>query len=592
MKDKNRKGFFGLFQHAKRNVENLEENEAPQSEPDDSSQSEESEVNDNNTTPTSNLPHDSEQADEPDEKEISSLVAIWEPSDDPQILRVNEELLEIERRQFAMKMKTLSNIYKKNAEAVVKTTEESKDDTTIETTDKPEPKAAQPQLFISRDCMAAWIYVIPPMNGGSDISEENLRSALAQDRIKTGILEETVKSIVKDHIYDQVLLIAKGVLAKNGIDGTIKDHFERVVQLEFEEDENGSVDYKTLNNIQSVKEGEVICEITPAIPGEDGMTVEGQKYPCTIKGIPIPVPSGRNTQPTEDGTLLISQKTGHVTFNNGKFQVDPLLKINGNIDNSTGNLDYDGDIFISGDVRNGFIVKATGGIDIRGSVEGAQLTAQGPITIASGMSGNGRGSLTSDSYIKCRYLEHCTVKAGGNVYAESIINSKVQSGDEIMVTSGIGVIIGGSLLAASNINANVIGSKVRRLITELTIANVPKNVEESTRLTRELEQLHHNLSEITKNITYLEAAQRPDKQHLLESLIQAADCLNIREQEINNRLNVIAPDDAEQIGLIKCRQLLPVVRVRIGSSSLLIQEECSSSVIYKNSEGEITIGTN
>lgn len=592
MKDKNRKGFFGLFQHAKRNVENLEENEAPQSEPDDLSQSEESEVNDNNTTPTSNFPHDSEQADEPDEKEISPLVAIWEPSDDPLILRVNEELLEIERRQFAMKMKTLSNIYKKNAEAVVKTTEESKDDTTIETTDKPEPKAAQPQLFISRDCMAAWIYVIPPMNGGSDISEENLRSALAQDRIKTGILEETVKSIVKDHIYDQVLLIAKGVLAKNGIDGTIKDHFERVVQLEFEEDENGSVDYKTLNNIQSVKEGEVICEITPAIPGEDGMTVEGQKYPCTVKGISIPIPSGRNTKPTEDGTLLISQKTGHVTFNNGKFQVDPLLKINGNIDNSTGNLDYDGDIFISGDVRNGFIVKATGGIDIRGSVEGAQITAQGPITIASGMSGNGRGSLTSDSYIKCRYLEHCTVKAGGNVYAESVINSKVQSGDEIMVTSGIGVIIGGSLLAASNINANIIGSKVRRLITELTIANVPKNVEESTRLTRELEQLHHNLSEITKNITYLEAAQRPDKQHLLESLKQAADCLNIREQEINNRLNVIAPDDAEQIGLIKCRQLLPVVRVRIGSSSLLIQEECSSSVIYKNSEGEITIGTN
>ena len=592
MKDKNRKGFFGLFQHAKRNVENLEENEAPQSEPDDSLQSEESEVNNNNTTPASILPHDSEQTDEPDEKESSSPVAIWEPSDDPLILRVNEELLEIERRQFAMKMKTLSNIYKKNAEAVVKTTEESKDDTTIETTDKPEPKAAQPQLFISRNCMAAWIYVIPPMNGGSDISEEDLRSALAQDRIKTGILEETVKSIVKDHIYNQVLLIAKGVLAKNGIDGTIKDHFERVVQLEFEEDENGSVDYKTLNNIQSVKEGEVICEITPAIPGEDGMTVEGQKYPCTVKGISIPVPSGRNTQATEDGALLISQKTGHVTFNNGKFQVDPLLKINGNIDNSTGNLDYDGDIFISGDVRNGFIVKATGSIDIRGSVEGAQITAQGPITIASGMSGNGRGSLTSDSYIKSRYLEHCTVKAGGNVYAESIINSKVQSGDEIMVTSGIGVIIGGSLLASSNINANVIGSKVRRLITELTIATVPKNVEESTRLTRELEQLRHNLSEITKNITYLESAQRPDKQHLLESLKQAADCLNIREQEINNRLNEIAPDDAEQIGLIKCRLLLPVVRVRIGSSSLLVQEECSSSVLYKNNEGEIIIGTN
>nr|WP_314462392.1 FapA family protein [uncultured Clostridium sp.] len=576
MKDKNRKGFFGLFQNAKRTSESLEETETPHSEPIESPESEESGVIDNNTSTSSNLPPSPDPADEPDVKETAEPESIWEPSDDPLILRVNEDLLDVERRQFAMKMKTLSNIYKKNGE----------------TAGEPEPKAAQPQLLISRDCMAAWIYVIPPLNGGPDITEENLRSLLTQDRVKTGILDETVKSIAKEHIYDQVLLIARGVLARNGIDSSIRDHFERVIQLEFEEDENGSVDYKNLNNIQAVKEGEVICEITPAVPGENGMTIEGNVYPCTVKGTPIAVPAGRNTQLTEDGTLIISQKTGHVTFANGKFQVDPLLKINGNIDNSTGNLDYDGDIFISGDVRNGFSVKATGGIDIRGSVEGAEISAQGPITIASGMSGNGRGTLTSESYIKCRYLEHCTVKAGGNVYAESIINSKIQSGEDIVVTSGIGVIIGGSLLAGSNINANIIGSKVRRLITELIIANVPKNVEESSRLTREIEQLHHNLSEIRKNINYLESVQRPDKQQLLDSLKQAADYLNIREQEINNRLNEIASNDSEQVGLIKCRQLLPVVRVRMGSSSLLIQEECSSSIIYKNSEGEITIGTN
>ncbi|MGC6173013.1 DUF342 domain-containing protein [Lacrimispora sp. 38-1] len=580
MKDKNRKGFFGLFQNAKRTSESLEETETPHSEPVELPESEESGVIDNNTSTSSSLPPSPDPSDEPDVKETVEPVLIWEPSDDPLVLRVNEDLLDVERRQFAMKMKTLSNIYKKNAETIA------------EPAGEPEPKAAQPQLLISRDCMAAWVYVIPPLNGGPDITEENLRSLLAQDHIKTGILDETVKSIAKEHIYDQVLLIARGVLARNGIDGSIKDHFERVVQLEFEEDENGSVDYKNLNNIQAVKEGEIICEITTAVPGENGMTIEGQVYPCTVKGTPIAAPAGRNTQLTEDGTLLISQKTGHVTFSNGKFQVDPLLKINGNIDNSTGNVDYDGDIFISGDVRNGFSVKATGGIDIRGSVEGAEISAQGPITIASGMSGNGKGTLTSESYIKCRYLEHCTVKAEGNVYAESIINSKIQSGEDIVVTSGIGVIIGGSLLAGSNINANIIGSKVRRLITELIIANVPKNVEESSRLTREMEQLHHNLSEIRKNINYLESVQRPDKQQLLESLKQAADYLNIREQEINNRLNEIASKDSEQVGLIKCRQLLPVVRVRMGSSSLLIQEECSSSIIYKNSEGEITIGTN
>ena len=133
---------------------------------------------------------------------------------------------------------------------------------------------------------------------------------------------------------------------------------------------------------------------------------------------------------------------------------------------------------------------------------------------------------------------------------------------------------------------------MRRLITELIIANVPKNVEESSRLSRELEQLRHNMTEVRKNIIYLETTQRPDKQQLLDSLKQATTYLNLREQEITSRLDEIAAVDREQSGLIQCQQLLPVVRIRIGSSSLLVQEEYSRSIIYKNNEGEITIGSN
>ncbi len=147
-------------------------------------------------------------------------------------------------------------------------------------------------------------------------------------------------------------------------------------------------------------------------------------------------------------------------------------------------------------------------------------------------------------------------------------------------------------MASNSINARIIGSKVRRLVTELIIANVPKNVEESARLTRELEQLHHNMSEVRKNITYLETTQRQDKQQLLDNLKQASAYLNLREQEITNRLNEITATDLEQSGIIQCQQLLPVVRIRIGSSSLLVQDEYSRSIIYRNNEGEVMIGSN
>ena len=577
MKEKNRKGLFGLFQNAKRSSQDSEEaqnSSAVSLEEAVKETFEETPIGGNDQTSSSaTLLKDDEPA-------VSSP-SIWEPSDDPLLIRINEDVLNIECNQFTTKTSSLSNVFKRTASV-------SQEGEGTE----PTPRDAQPHLYISKDGMAAWIYVIPPFNNGRDISEKDLRAVLSQNRVTTGILEDALQSIANDLIYDQSVLVARGILALNGVDGSINDRYKRVLHLEFEEDEKGSVDYKHLNNIQSIKEGETICEITRAVPGQNGITVTGTPYPCTIKGTEIPVPVGRNTVLNKEGTLLISQKTGHVTFANGKFHVDPILKINGNIDNSTGNLDYDGDIFISGDVRNGFSIKATGSIDIRGSVEGAVITASGPITIASGMSGNGKGVLTSESHIKCRYLEHCTVSAGGNVYAESIINSKVKCGQDIVVTSGMGAIIGGTLLAASNINARIIGSKVRRLITELVIANIPKSVEESEKLTRELEQLHYNMSEVKKNINCLENSQRADKEQLLERLKQAEEYLNIREQGINNRLEEIAADTAVQTGLIQCQQLLPVVRIRMGASVLLIQEEYSKSLIYKNNEGEIVIGSN
>lgn len=577
MKEKNRKGLFGLFQNAKRSSQDSEEaqnSSAVSLEEAVKETFEETPIGGNDQTSSSEKPL------KDDEPAVSSP-SIWEPSDDPLLIRINEDVLNIECNQFTTKTSSLSNVFKRTASV-------SQEGEGTE----PTPRDAQPQLYISKDGMAAWIYVIPPFNNGRDISEKDLRAVLSQNRVTTGILEDALQSIANDLIYDQSVLVARGTLARNGVDGSINDRYKRVLHLKFEEDEKGSVDYKHLNNIQSIKEGETICEITRAVPGQNGITVTGTPYPCTIKGTEIPVPVGRNTVLNKEGALLISQKTGHVTFANGKFHVDPILKINGNIDNSTGNLDYDGDIFISGDVRNGFSIKATGSIDIRGSVEGAVITASGPITIASGMSGNGKGVLTSESHIKCRYLEHCTVSAGGNVYAESIINSKVKCGQDIVVTSGMGAIIGGTLLAANNINARIIGSKVRRLITELVIANIPKSVEESEKLTRELEQLHYNMSEIRKNINYLENSQRADKEQLLERLIQAEEYLNIREQGINNRLEEIAADTAVQTGLIQCQQLLPVVRIRMGASVLLIQEEYSKSLIYKNNEGEIVIGSN
>lgn len=569
MKEKSKTGLFGFFQRIK-NSQEIPEEPLPLSTP-------LAEIDEN--TPEEIAAADSDdsvQSDSNKEDLPPSSFSIWEKEEDPLLVRIDEEALYLEYLQFVEKMDSLYEVFnRKNS---------------LSYDPNPQPKDAQPQLYISKDRMAAWIYVIPPLNGGQDITDLELKAALAQERVTTGILEETLQEIVETPIYRRAMLIAKGTLARNGIDGTIKDHYERILKPEFKEDEKGTIDFRNLNMIQSVKEGETICEITPAVPGENGMTVTGQPSPYTIKGIDVKVPSGHNTILNQDHTLLISQKTGHVTYANGRFQVDPVLKIDGNIDGNIGNLDYDGNIMISGDVKNGFSVKASGSIDIRGSVEGAKITAKGPITISNGVLGNGQGVLTSGSHVKCSYLEHCTVVAGGNVYANSIINSKVECNQDIIATSGTGIIVGGSLLAAGTIKAHVIGSKLNCITTELTIADIPQYVEEANNLTKEMDQLKRQKSEVKKNLIYLETSERKDKKELLEKFYLAEESLSIREQGIISRLKEITANTKTQTGFIKCRQMFPTARIRIGSSCLAVQEERSNPLIYQNKEGEIIIG--
>lgn len=315
MKEKNKKRFFGLFQSSKNSDDSSQESRTSSSE-------EEHKTADHALTAeeTSNNPSTAPAATSHDDETASKKSAYWEYSDDPLVVKLDEEILQIEYNQFISKMHSLSAVFKR----------------TTNSQQEPVPKAAQPQLYISKNHMLAWFYVIPPINDGPDITENDLRTILSREHVTTGVIDDALKSIAETPIYDQAVLIAKGTLARNGVDGSVKDKFKRSVQLEFEEDEKGSVDYKKLNNVQFVKEGDVICEIIPAIPGVNGVTVTGQSYPCTIKGTEASVPVGHNTVLTDDHTLLISQKSGHITFFKGKFQVEPVLKINGNVDNNTG----------------------------------------------------------------------------------------------------------------------------------------------------------------------------------------------------------------------------------------------------------------
>ena len=83
-------------------------------------------------------------------------------------------------------------------------------------------------------------------------------------------------------------------------------------------------------------------------------------------GKSVPLPKGRNTEITEDGDTLIASMPGHVEFSGSTFQVKPVLDIDGDVDFSTGNIKFVGDVNIKGDVLSGFTVRSAGNIQVGG----------------------------------------------------------------------------------------------------------------------------------------------------------------------------------------------------------------------------------
>ncbi len=366
----------------------------------------------------------------------------------------------------------------------------------------PKPYNAQPLLRTSKDRMTAYLFLLPPVNGGEDIDPLDVLHFLKMHSVVFGLDEEKVSNICTSHQYLKLIAIASGQPAVHGSDGIVYDHFKRELEIVLTEQENSIIDYKDLGWLQTVFEGDVICEIFPPTKGVAGTTVLGQNLPGRT-GKKAKIPVGTNTRVNEDETALIATLDGVVSFISQRFKVDPLLIIKGDIGTSTGNLDVIGDVLIYGDVRDGFSVTATGNIAVQGMIEGALIKSGGNVQVGCGINGNTTGKVEANGDVLSKFLESANVSAKGRIVCDTAINSKLQSDDSIQVISGRGSIIGGHLTALYGITAKTIGNTSNNRHTEIVLGNTTAFLEELRNLEEKRDTLQLDVEKKEKDISYL-----------------------------------------------------------------------------------------
>ena len=114
---------------------------------------------------------------------------------------------------------------------------------------------------------------------------------------------------------------------------------------------------------------------------------------------------------------------GHVSLVDDKVFVSDVYSVE-DVSTATGNIDYQGDVEVKGNVCENFSVKTRGNVFVQGVVEGATIEAGGNIVIARGMHGQNKGKLKAGGNVIAKFISAAQVETGGYVEAEQILNAK------------------------------------------------------------------------------------------------------------------------------------------------------------------------
>lgn len=206
----------------------------------------------------------------------------------------------------------------------------------------------------------------------NNLKPQEIVAELKSMSIQQGIEFAAVKKVT-EVMKPYELIVAKGTLPVEGTDGDIEVHID---YEEFDPDGLEKVDFREMNAITNVAKGQVIATHIVPVAGIEGRSLLGRKIPVK-KVNDILLRLGKNVELQGDNVVTTISGRPSLDWRGRivRIQVNNEFNHPGEVDIETGNIRFEGDVRIGGNIRPSMFVGASGSVFIGGSISKATVHA-------------------------------------------------------------------------------------------------------------------------------------------------------------------------------------------------------------------------
>jgi len=277
---------------------------------------------------------------------------------------------------------------------------------------------------------------------GDALTLVHIKQFLEKNKIINGLVEDRLieQWLLRSTPDDDPFLIAKGRPAKTPQDAKIRYHFPTDYLHAGKVNKDGSMNFQDRGEVPFVEDGAFLAAKIFAEEGHSGIDVFGREI-IVEDPSDLTFCAGPGTRMSEDGVRIYATTDGQPHLDAmGNVSVCPEYQVKGDIGFDTGDVDFDGNIVISGAVKEGFKVRCAS-LTAK-EIQGASIDIEGDLNISLGI------------------VDTKLVKVKGSIQAKFIHNSQINSFGDLIIAKEIidsEIYLSGACI---NPNGSILNSKI------------------------------------------------------------------------------------------------------------------------------------